>query len=897
MGHRLPVRRHLKRFLTVAATVGLMISYLPLAPASPPGTTPFGFFKNMQAVFKSIGAYTVANGGWSSSFSSSANGPADNAFSLVGDLAVDGANGFLYAVEVNNHRVTKINARTGVVVGSIGRTTATSGTCPASGAAPGWCTGGTFASGTTDGTFGNPYGIAIDTTRDRMYVADSSNHRISKFTLSTGAYIGSIGRTTATSGTCPASGAANFWCTGGTFASGTADGQMNVPQSLAIDMSNEYLFVTEVSGFRISKFDGGSGLFMGAIGYSSATTGTCPSGAVAPSWCTGGTFAASSVDGGWTKPSAIVFDPADEYLYITDYQLGRVSEVDSYFGNYIGSIGYSTSSTGTCPSGAAANAWCTGGNFTGNAAGGFIQPYGIAVDGSSLYVTDFAAGGHRVQKRTRSTGALVGRIGYTSASSGTCPVGATSTSWCTGGTYVSYNYEGGYAGPRGVAIDPSSGFLYVAASSDRISRVVASTGATAGSIGRRVVPLKSFSPGISGFANASVDGGFSAASGIALDKTNKLLYVRDDFKIGRYNATTGEFMGAVGRLSVPLTGSNCPTSAAASTWCYRGVFTSSGADGGFSNSNYGIDVDPANNAIYLADGTRVVKINATTGAFIGAIGVTTASTGTCPASGAASGWCTGGTFTASTANGGYNSAYRIAVDSTNNRLYVTDGYRVIQINASTGAFIGAIGKTSASSGTCPASGLTTGWCTGGTFTNAVEAGGFWTINDVEVDPANDVLWVLEGPPAYRVSKFTRSTGAYVGSVGKVSGSTGTCPGSGVAPSWCTGGTGTYGSTDGAFFGPSSLAYDAVGGHLYVSDAPDHRIIKLSAATGAFIGAAGYMTASTGTCAVGQTNHDFCTGGTSATGTTDGRFASPAGVAYGNGFLYVVDQNNFRIQRR
>jgi hypothetical protein len=77
--------------------------------------------------------------------------------------------------------VNKITTLTGAFVGSIGITTATTGTCPAAGVAPSWCTGGTFASGAGDGMFNNPYGMTIDTLNNLLYISDGSNHRISKF--------------------------------------------------------------------------------------------------------------------------------------------------------------------------------------------------------------------------------------------------------------------------------------------------------------------------------------------------------------------------------------------------------------------------------------------------------------------------------------------------------------------------------------------------------------------------------------------------------------------------------------------------------------------------------------------------------------------------------------------
>ena len=121
------------------------------------------------------------------------------------------------------------------------------------------------------------------------------------------------------------------------------------------------------------------------------------------------------------------------------------------------------------------------------------------------------------------------------------------------------------------------------------------------------------------------------------------------------------------------------------------------AQGSIDGSFYGpgaIAIDVTHDALYVADtfNARVVKMTASTGAFVGAIGYSTSSTGTCPSNGTASGWCTGGTFTWSSGDGQFSRPAGIAVDSTNDILYVSNDEAVIKITASTGAFVGAIGN-------------------------------------------------------------------------------------------------------------------------------------------------------------------------------------------------------------
>lgn len=103
----------------------------------------------------------------------------------------------------------------GLFAGAVGNTAASTGSCPAAGAASTWCTGGTFGLGTGDGQYRFPRKLIVDKINSAIYAADGANHRIVKIDLSSGAFIGAIGRTTASGGTCPAAGAAPSWCTGG----------------------------------------------------------------------------------------------------------------------------------------------------------------------------------------------------------------------------------------------------------------------------------------------------------------------------------------------------------------------------------------------------------------------------------------------------------------------------------------------------------------------------------------------------------------------------------------------------------------------------------------------------------------------------------------------------------
>jgi DNA-binding beta-propeller fold protein YncE len=85
------------------------------------------------------------------------------------DVAVDSSGNFLYVADTNNQRIRKIVIATGQV-----STLAGSGS---SGYADGTVTMAQFAS---------PWGVAVDSSGNVLYVADTNNHRIRKIVIATG---------------------------------------------------------------------------------------------------------------------------------------------------------------------------------------------------------------------------------------------------------------------------------------------------------------------------------------------------------------------------------------------------------------------------------------------------------------------------------------------------------------------------------------------------------------------------------------------------------------------------------------------------------------------------------------------------------------------------------------
>lgn len=408
-------------------------------------------------------------------------------------------------------------------------------------------------------------------------------------------------------------------------------------------------------------------------------------------------------------------------------------------------------------------------------------------------------------------------------------------------------------------------------------------------------------------ASAPIDGGFNRPISIAVDAKNGYFYTGEHSQSGttvrrvsKFNLTTGVYLGSIGYLSAST--GTCPASGVASGWCTGGSFASSNTDGGFVWIG-SVEVDPATDTLYVSDwgGHKISKFVASTGAFVGSVGYVSsvAAGGTCIAGAVASSWCRGGTFSASAVDGGLSQTYSMAVDSTNGLLYIHDAgnFRIVKMQTS-GEFIGAVGKTSASTGTCPSSGVASSWCTGGTFVTGSEDGAFTNTSQssMAIDVENNQLYYTPG--GYFVTRMTLSTGAFGGSVGITSSSSGTCPSSGATTTWCTGGTFSLSPNDGGFATALGLDVDPINGWVYVGDGLTYRLKRLTATTGVFNGAKGVVTASSGTCPATGATSLFCTGGTfSQTSPTLGTFRYISGIRQAeNGYIYASDLLANRVQR-
>jgi DNA-binding beta-propeller fold protein YncE len=83
--------------------------------------------------------------------------------------------------------------------------------------------------GSEDGQFVKPFGVAVDSSGNNVYVADTSNNRIQKFD-SNGTFITKWGNT------------------------GSEDGQFVFPLGVAVDSSGNNVYVADTSNNRIQVF-------------------------------------------------------------------------------------------------------------------------------------------------------------------------------------------------------------------------------------------------------------------------------------------------------------------------------------------------------------------------------------------------------------------------------------------------------------------------------------------------------------------------------------------------------------------------------------------------------------------------------------------------------------------
>ncbi len=178
-----------------------------------------------------------SNGNLVATWGKLGGGYSDGEFYQPWGIAIDSSDN-VYIADVFNHRIQKFDSN-GNFITKWGKN---------GGVGP---NGGAGLSGTGNGEFNEPSGLAIDSSNN-LYVSDQLNHRIQKFD-SNGNFITKWGRN------------------GGDSSSGDLDGEFRMPTGLGIDSSNN-IFVADHQNHRIQKFDS-NGNFKTKIGANGNANG------------------------------------------------------------------------------------------------------------------------------------------------------------------------------------------------------------------------------------------------------------------------------------------------------------------------------------------------------------------------------------------------------------------------------------------------------------------------------------------------------------------------------------------------------------------------------------------------------------------------------------------------
>jgi DNA-binding beta-propeller fold protein YncE len=488
--------------------------------------------------------------------------------------------------------------------------------------------------GSGKGQIENPAGgFAFDAATNQLLLADSGNNRIDVFTPS-GASAGSLGSL------------------------GTGDGQFDVPIGVAAAPDGD-LYVTDDSNSRVEQFSR-SKAFIAAWGLG------VKDGELKAEICTNNCLAGISSDspGGFNGDGGIAVDPTDGSVYVANYRTGLVerlsasgayqSEFSSLYPNLLaldpqdGDL-YITSASTILKYGAGGGFLATFGS-TGAKAGQYANPHGVAVNpkNGDLYVADY--NNHRLDVFS-GAGKFLAAWGWGvkdgDAKSEVC------TSSCEAG--IAGSGYGQLDGPLGVAVDPTTGDVFV---SDYLADQLmefSSSGSPISVIGRE----------------GTVAGTFNEPEGLAYDPSLNEVLVADtgnnridiiDFVAGTSTAAFGWGVnGTSGQLDT------CDLSGG----CAAGQ--SGTGDGEFHHPS-GVAVAP-NGTIYVADpdNNRVQVFTLSTDL------PTTASFDAAWGSGVSDGTAGAEVCTsacrfglAGTGPGEFNDPQEIAIDPKTNDVYVAD---------------------------------------------------------------------------------------------------------------------------------------------------------------------------------------------------------------------------------
>jgi len=848
------------------------------------------------------------------------------------------------------------------------------------------------------GGFVSANNFATSPDKRYLYVSDNGGNRINKYDLQTNTYIGWIGHVGSVEGITDVDGGTNCaalnpitgdltpeWCLGGRPNNTSSAALLIGPNALTADAV--YLYVG--LGSRILRFDQATGAFAGWYGRINTagvvcTNGTSVASNTTPGWCMSGVNAAGSSDGQFsTVGKMLVYG---NYLYAADagnYRIQRINISDANiptFEGWVGRILTAPTSDAAC---AAANLgdptpkWCYGGTsrnsgqstnyVTGPPSEIPAPPEGfaftsnspISTDGTNLYVGDY--NNFRVVRLDLATGAFRGWIGYIYRSSAMSPTAPPQTSgnytsnWTTGGVMGATSGKGfGYIYDIDIDTTVTPNIMYVTDHYHRVIRIPldnitdfrwrgrTSASPIGGVVGCSSTPVGGVTPGwcFGGTANSysTLNGAFYAPYGVLIAGSQMLVLDTNNFRIQRFDKTSGAFVSWIGAGNVSAT--KWKRTYNAGTVAARAGFDDySVADAGAGAAMNGVKGNGTNIFQTDAVSARIKKFELD-GSMLGYIGQISIFAPTGPAecvgytSGMTPNWCTGGGRT-TTGSGihGYTNPYDIAADSTYVYIANHNNHRVDRVRISDGLYRGWIGRvstipTDGDSG-CTSPGAvgnpTPGWCIGGLASAAATNGTLTSPRSLayefETATATPVLYI--GDSSSRIIKTDANDGSVIGVIGRLSTGTGCTITNGAASGWCASGTGTTGGNNyGSIATLNGIAFNSK--FLYAIDITNHRIQRYEKSTGAPAGIIGRIVNLTNldtstasfTFAGGPATPNGCLGFTLPTkgspgwcfstnnnlglamaagsGVDDGSYSSPRAIWADDNFIYISDSGNSRV---
>jgi hypothetical protein len=593
---------------------------------------------------------------------------------------------------------------------------------------------------------------------------------------------------------------------------------------------------------------------------------------------------------------ALAFDPTKNWLYVADHGGSSIHRYDYQNGEYFGWIGRRGLGASTLPSGSNVDStmaamcasvleyailpgWCKGGlgveaDGWGANVGGVAYPTGIVADSTYLYVTNHNQ--HTVNRYIAATGEFAGWIGRVNATNyPTAPGDSTSNAcdssigswgiapgWCKGGHpgWGGQPWEGG--------------------------------GLTAGALDHpRAIALSQTNGGLN-------DGPF--------------IYVAGRYAVTRRHATTGAFMGWIGRrrgtagtMSDPIdlpalpslpptyypstyTCSSTPADKLTPSWCMGGDMnewgnpwdTDANRPRGSINHPTGLFANDATNRLYVVDhenGGWISEYNLQTGTFLRFV-----------------------------KQGGLTQPYAIAMDG--DTFFLADSRRISKLNIN-GVLLGWIGKVLSTSGLGGTDGCdelqqrenTPGWCTGGTPAPGIDEGSLHQTIALAIDGNGKIVTADSNTPGMK--RWDLATGAYEGQLIQRSDS---------PARWSVGLSSAprEGYDDKSMYGPMGLHRD--GDFLYIAEMDGGRVKKVNAHTGEVVGWIGGMASKPtgGTAGCSDANAfslspGWCLGAwlnpsylwdVIVSAGVDGILYSPMGVTTDATWVYVTDHGQHMVRR-